>query len=371
MKILFVGEGTYATSLAQTHKSYLEGFPQREKFLFDEMIKQGVEINKYSHASVRSEKFLKEEKKKFKEWLQDHWNLYDMIFINNPFSFSIIPNEWVRPVIFDYIDLYEKMYMTEFPGDQEGLSILQDSLAAVCERANRIIAQGGSTMKWMIEQGYAEKTTVIPNGYNEKLFYPYPKQKLEKVREKYFELYPHLKGKKIIAFTGKLGRWYSGLVDVARVVCDMEDWVFVLAGDGPLFDELKRFPKEKVTLLGRVKLEEVPDIQNLAHVCTLPVDDDSPIATTEYMACGRPVVHKGRLIDWLIVFGYHGDLVEHNCEYAEAIINSYRAITSPEAERRGYVQWNVDRVKNLTWSKLSKRFTEFVQSAVGEIKEVE
>jgi len=358
-KMLFIGEGTYAEGLAKGHKSYLEGFPQREKFLFDEFVKRGLRIEKLGHLSLRKKEDMRKERGRIHDIIKERQVDFDAIFVNNPWSYSLIPVWWDKPVVFDYIDFYVQMSQKEFPNDRIGNIILSSNLVMLCSRANKIVAQGGTTFSWLKRDGYEEKSLVIPNGYVSEKFFPYKEKRLSSIRKKYGRLFPQIKGKKIVCFTGKLGKWYDGNLDVAKAVCKLKDWVFVVAGDGPLMEEMKKFPKEKVVLMGRVDLKEVPDVQNLGDVFVLAVDDDSPIATTEAMACGKPILHYGECISWLVPHKESGYLVIGDTK-RERIKGYQDGLKWCYENRKEVGERNLRRVRDLSWRKLSKKFMEFI-----------
>lgn len=91
-----------------------------------------------------------------------------------------------------------------------------------------------------------------------------------------------------------------------------QGWQLVLVGDGPCREEFEAHPE--VTCTGRLSLPEVGNYMRAADVCVLPVDDCSPIATTEYLACRKPVVHQGPRINWIIKHAINGFVAGNSVE---------------------------------------------------------
>lgn len=91
-------------------------------------------------------------------------------------------------------------------------------------------------------------------------------------------------------------------VDAARLVCQSRsDAVFLLAGSGPLLDELRRRVTE-AGLEGPIKIlgwrDDIQDLVKASDVFVLPsyYMEGLPVSLLEAMACGKPVIttrHKG------------------------------------------------------------------------------
>lgn len=260
MKLCKIGDKIYGLSLQQPRKSYLEGFPQREVFLIENL----------KNAKLTTE-------------VDD----CDAIWIDNPMYYDETVVKLNKPVIFDAIDWYEEMCIKENRLDNllklhKGLEMLKQ-----CQQL-MLISQSP------LVQGYMEYilklptivSEVIPNGYDEKLhtFTEFDNNE-----------------KKIMLFAGKMGRWYSNLIYFIEFVKNRKDWEFRLLGDGELKSYFEKMSNgNNIIFYGHVSREKVAEEIKKSDVCVFPVDDCSPIVVSEYMACGRPVVNLGTRLNWLV-----------------------------------------------------------------------
>jgi glycosyltransferase involved in cell wall biosynthesis len=288
VRIVKLTDKVYGSSLANFHSSYEGGFPQREQFLFQELQKLGVEFMFYRHKDLRDFDNILDELKIVEILVEGD----DTIVVDNPMSALLIPETFSGQIIFDCVDWYEEMYQKEFSTDKLGLNLIRDGLRFLWRKATKILCQSSVMKEWVQKHNPIAKIIEnIPNGYDDKLFFPQlcVKEDCQKM------------GTRIAVYVGKLGSWYEKIFDIIDEVNKSLDWKLYIVGDGPLGDKVKgRMIQGKTVFVGRVPLKDVPIWMNDADVCVFPVNDDSPLATTEYMTCGKPVVHFGKRISWLV-----------------------------------------------------------------------
>lgn len=293
MKVIKLSEHVYAASFSNLHASYLNGFPQREKQLLSGM--QGLEVHWFKHPPLVEESVVEQARTELKNYVTV--NKIDFILFDNPLSFKVIDDKFRQAAIFDCCDWYLDYYVCEF-GENPEYNKLCAEMNAVLSQCPSMIFQSPTMEAWAREKNpHSEiRSIVLPNGCNPDIFYA-GKSNVDFDR-------------KTALFAGKLGRWYEGLKTIARGLPD--GWQLLLVGDGPCRKEFTDFPRVHCT--GPLCLPEVGDYMRAADVCVFPVDDCSPIATSEYLACGKPVVHRGDRIAWMIQNGVNGYLTPDNAD---------------------------------------------------------
>ena len=350
-KILKIGDYTYAQSLQHFSQSYLTGFPQREQFLFQHVRK--VEFVFFRHKILNNLEDVYEERQRIKNYLQNHH--FNFLMIDNPLSSLLITADCTVPILFDSIDWYSEMYLREF-GIDKRYYLLHYGLLQLLQMAERVISQSplnlNALQKWGLK---TKKTVVIPNGYDARYFYPYSDLRINRLKKYFSGKYNiDLNKRKIIVYTGKLGKWYKNIKVIVNAIEDNQ--VFFIVGDGPL---LKEIPGRKNLIkCGRVDFKKVPDYTNIADVLVFPVDKDcSPLAVSEYCAVGKPIViGKGR-IEWLLNNSQNSCLVNNN-------VSSWRIGIKKALEMKQINKnCSLNIAKKLSWQILAKKFTDFINLA--------
>jgi len=359
MKVLKLSDKVYAQSLSRWHGSYEEGFPQREQYLFEQM-KSCCDFQFFRHGVLDTLERVREAQDDLLHTFVFGDEEYDVVIFDNPLSALILPDrkkiKGHPKIVWDVCDWYERMFKCEFGNEAlrtEKYYLLKMGMEKASRIATKIVAQGPEILSWVQKSWKVTKDVlVLPNGYDET--YCYPKQ-LPIGGHCSIPLVPKA-DEKLVCFAGKLGLWYKGILRVAKAVEKMVGYSLLVVGEGPLRKSLEG--RKKIICIGRVPKEVVADCVNYADVCVMPVDDDSPIATTEYMACGKPVVHLGKKISWLVQDGINGcliDDVDNLKEWTSSISFVY--------QRKEIIgESNLKRVKhmNLSWQELSQKFVDFL-----------
>lgn len=307
IKVLKISQGHYTTGFANIHPSYKMGFPQREKYLFEYC--KDIQVCWFEHPQLTG----KEQIASCRKHLQDQVNSFtpNFIIVDNPMSYPLFKDTQYKNIIFDVCDWYAEYYAKEFGYDEKWRDLLQSNYHLT--RLASFFMFQSSVIQTHYEINFGIKnleSIIIPNGYDEKIFNSSIKPIARKDANK-----------KMILFVGKLGLWYDGLIAVAESL--REDWQLVVIGDGVLKEKLMKY--KQVQCLGRLPLEELNQYVLSADVCVLPVDDCSPIATSEYMACEKIVVHRGNRIGWLIKDGVNGFIVSDESTWQEKINEALHA----------------------------------------------
>ena len=347
--ILKIGDPVYSQSIKGFTPSNLEGFPQREQYLLEHV--KAVEIDIFKHSVLSDIEDVVKERKRLKEFLSD--KKFDYVMVDNPLSALVVDKDVGIPILFDCIDWYDEIYLTEFGVDKR-YHLLRYGLLDLLERAKKVVAQSPVILDALQSWGLKTKdTVVIPNGYDSRMFHRYTPEKIESVRRDLaLKFNKDLTDKSLIVYTGKLSAWHEAIKTVAEAI--EEDQVFFIVGDGPLLKEIPE--KDNIVKCGSVPLNEVPDFTNAADVLVFPVDSDcSPIVISEYLAVGKPIIMpKGRM-EWLLEDGHTGYMVDNNAY-------SWKAGIQKAIERQETCSDNNAKLaKDLSWQTLAKKFSAFVK----------
>lgn len=331
MKIMKLSEHIYTASFSVLHPSYLEGFPQREKFFFSNI--NNLEIGWFKHSELTDQESIENSKRELEKIVRE--TQPDFILFDNPMSALIVPESLFEKCIFDCCDWYVEYYECEF-GRDKGYDLMKEALHRAIKYTKYCIFQSETIKKWYLEHEHSlESCIILPNGYDESVFYP--------------GISPIKFEKKTVLFAGKLGKWYRGMNIVAQAL--PKGWQLLLVGDGPCREEFEQHPNVKC--IGRQDLALVGDYVRAADVCVMPVNDCSPIATSEYLACGKPVVHMGDHICWMIKDGFNGFIAQNSVSsWNDKILEAY--------ESRDLVTQNALNTPH-SWSNLQTHMKDWLQ----------
>lgn len=122
------------------------------------------------------------------------------------------------------------------------------------------------------EWGIKDRVELLPNFVNEEDFNP------------------NIKSKDYILFVGRLEE-YKGLRNLIKAI-EGTDIKLKLAGQGPLYDEIKNKNLNNVELLGHVSKEKIKQLLADCQFLVLPtlMYENNPIAVIEAMATAKPII---------------------------------------------------------------------------------
>lgn len=346
--VLKIGDHIYTQSFQYFASSYLMGFPQREQYLLEHV--KDIKFSFFRHKVLSNISDVLRERERLNKYLKN--KRFDYLMVDNPFSGLIIDQDIKIPILFDCIDWYDEMYLKEFGVDRR-YYLLRYGLLDLIKRAKKVVAQSPIMLEVLNSWGLTTKeTVVIPNGYDARIFYPYSRSKIIKLKTRFEKKHNlKLRGKKIIVYTGKLGVWYDNIKTISKAID--KNQIFFIVGDGPI---LKEIPDQtNIIKCGAVKASEVPDYTNIADVLVFPVDVDcSPIVISEYLAVGKPIVMGRGRMEWLLKDGKSGCMVDNNVYAWRLGINKALKMKT---------QCKINNLKlaeDLSWQKLSKKFSSFL-----------
>lgn len=229
--------------------------------------------------------------KEFKpDVIQFHWA--------NPFPaavlLAVIPKN-VKLVIHWHMDIIKQKRIYPF---------IKPFEKALLKRADRVMVTSPNYRDCSLPlQPFKDKVDVVPNAFDMDSLIPREgdEELMDSLNKKY-------DGKDIVFFVGRHIQ-YKGLpylIEAERMV--KSDCVFVIAGKGPLTDELKAScQSDRVYFVGRVSDDELRAYLHLAKVFAFPSitkNEAFGVALAEAMYCGTPAATfaiEGSGVNWVSI----------------------------------------------------------------------
>jgi len=229
-------------------------------------------------------------------------------------------------------------------------------------RNARLIITASVHSKIRILEAYrisADQVTVIPEGVDQKMFYPRPLEEIQLVRHKYRLAKPYILFVGSLSPRKNLGRlvdaWKS-LANFNRVI----DLVLV----GGMGNAFRRTPnidtRENIRWLGYVDDHNLPSLYSGALAFILPsLEEGFGLTALEAMSCGTPVMasHSTALP---ALFGDTG--LWFDPTDLEDIRSSITRLIVDTAYRNELRVAGLDRVKAFTWEKTAQQVWQSLQS---------
>lgn len=231
---------------------------------------------------------LEQYKQKFIEAIKDEVDTFnpDIIHSNHIWILSSIAANFDKPLIVT-------MHGTDLIGynktkkyDKEILNVLSN--------AKKIITVSKDNYRLLntVFPNVSNKTVLIPNGYNDKVFFLQTYNKEEVLKE----LKINKKYNKIITYVGKLVEVKG--IDIllkAATLYQREDILTLIAGEGVLLESLQKMAKElklkNVEFIGNQTQENLRKIYNISDVVVVPSRSEAfGLVIIESLACGTPVI---------------------------------------------------------------------------------
>ncbi len=200
-------------------------------------------------------------------------------------------------------------------------------------------------------QPFRDKVRVVPNGINESLLKLPSQKKIEAIKKKY-------KGKKIVFFVGRhiLYKGLDCLIEAEKHT--KADCVFVIAGDGPLTQQLMdSCHSDRVFFVGRLSDEMLNRYYYASSVFAFPSvtkNEAFGMALAEAMYCYTPAVTftiPGSGVNWVNLDGVTG--FEAPNSDVKAFANGIDRLLNDDKLAKSYAEAAHRRVaENFTVSKM-------------------
>lgn len=231
----------------------------------------------------------------------------------------------------------------------------------ILENANKTIFVSNALLKKAILLGYSGKNAVvIPNGYDEKIFYP---RKKSDVR---LELGFGNNDGPIVGYVGNLVhvKRADKLPEIFQKIADYIPNVrFIIVGDGKLKKEIeKRTRNLNVKFVGFLTQELVAKYMNAMDVMILPSRNEGfGCVVLEAQACGTCVVgsSNGGIPE---AIGFKEYVVEEGKDFEKRFAE--RVV---EVLKKGYNPSTlINRAKEYTWSEVVRKEVDIYSSVLAE-----
>ena len=279
-----------------------------DKFNLD-IIKR-TDKEKYEFTIVSTEPNVNEWKQEFEEYAEvydlttfldrKYWicfinyliekNNIDIIFnTNSTFGYSAIPYLKVK---YPQIPIMDYIHMEEWYNRNGGFSRDSSSIASFIDKTY-VCNKNSEKILVNYFKRNSEDIDTIYIGVDEKIYNPelFSKEEIEK------ELKIDTKGKYVISYICRIAeqkRPYLLLRVIQKLKEERQDFLFVIAGDGPLLDVMKREAKrlqisDKMLFLGNVKeTEKIYAISDMTINCS--IKEGLALTAYESLAMGIPVI---------------------------------------------------------------------------------
>lgn len=226
----------------------------------------------------------------------------DIIHSQHPNLLGSAAMKWAKrkniPLVFTWHTIYDRYthYVPLLPKKLAAKWIIKNSVR-YANHADKIIIPTKSVKKTIEKWGVVNKNiTIIPTGVDEKMFINY---KSEKVANKIKSELRIDKNKKIILSISRLTEEKNVIFlmkEIAKVLKNNLDTVFVLGGEGYLKDELVKIANEakvssRVFFVGLIRKEEIKNYMNLADIFVYASKSETQgTIITEAMYAGLSIV---------------------------------------------------------------------------------
>jgi len=209
-----------------------------------------------------------------------------------------------------------------------------------------------------ISKRYKKYVHTVPNGVDTDIFVK-DREKSIYIRERY-----SLQQKKVLMSVGRVVGW-KGFQIVIQSLVELEDFYYVLIGDGDYLNELRGLVKslnleERVLLMGSIEHKNLPDYLAMADIFVQPSIGHEAFGITiiEAMSMSIPVVasNNGGIKD-IIIDGINGYLFEINNieEMIEKIKICY------EFKERISEEARKDVLSKFTWTSSMDKLIEIIR----------
>jgi rhamnosyl/mannosyltransferase len=225
--------------------------------------------------------------------IQFHWA--------NPFPAAImlplIPKQ-TKLLIYWHMDILKQHRL---------YSLVRPIERRLLQRADMITVTSPQYKEYSVPlQPFSEKVRIVPNGIDDTKLVPPSQKELQSIRDMY-------DGKDIVLFVGRhiLYKGLSYLIEAEKYV--KSDCVFVIAGDGPLTQQLKNScQSDRVFFVGKLSDEMLKRYLYASSVFAFPSitkNEAFGMALAEAMYCNTPAVTftiPGSGVNWVNLDGVTG-----------------------------------------------------------------
>ena len=219
----------------------------------------------------------------------------DVIHSNHPTSLGDVAADKAKelnlPLVYTFHTRYD-MYSHYVPFSQAYVKeIISRGVTRYMKKCNHIVTPTESIRQMLIDFGVRGPITSVPTGIDLR---PYQEADGEATRDKY-----GWGQHRVLISVGRMApekNWITLLDAVAKACKQLQNVRLVLLGSGPQVKELEEYTeqlgiKEKVTFVGLVPMDEVPNYLKAADLFVFAsISETQGLVTMEAMSAGLPVV---------------------------------------------------------------------------------
>jgi glycosyltransferase involved in cell wall biosynthesis len=280
------------------------------------------------------------------------------------------------PAIYTFHTMWEEYgpnYLPMFPVFLVRLFI-RSVLKNIIRRSYRVIVPTPQIETVVRKYRPNVNTFMLPTGIETELFI-HEESDVIAFRKKLEEMFPQLKGKRLLLFAGRVVREknISFLLNILpTILADHPNVVLLIAGNGPDMDyfqsEVRKMELENnCVFLGYLERSDLAKIYAISEIFLFPsLTDTQGLVTLEAMFSGTPVVAIGALGTLMVMGGDNGGfMVENDAEQFTGRV--LELLGDPELRSRKSAE---ARIHARPWSieELTKKLVAFYKSVIQDYR---
>ena len=288
----------------------------------------------------------------------------DIVHVQTEFEMGRLAMAWAKkrdvPAAVTFHTHWEQYagHYLPFAPSSVSRGIARSMMRSLSKRADLLITPTPQMKEVLKGYGIEGEIHVVPTGIDADEFQGADKE-IEKRGSPLFQKWPELKGKKVMAYLGRVGleKNVDMLVEVLdRVVKEVPEAHLLVTGSGPYLEEMRaavagRGLEKKATFTGYVPRELVKNVLTIADVFVFPsLTETQGLVTGEAMCCGTPVVAVGEMGTKYFMGGDNGGFMVGN-DAEEFSMRTVQLLTDHDLWERGSIEalgharkWSMERL---------------------------
>jgi len=231
-------------------------------------------------------------------------------------------------------------------------------LENVIRRSYRVVVPTSQIELTVHDYAPNTQTFLLPTGIDPKIF-EHDKEKCDAFREKLEELFPQLKGKRILLFAGRVVKEKNigFLLNILpEILAKHPDVILLIAGNGPDQSSIREEARKKglednCVFTGYFDRNDLALVYAISEIFVFPsLTDTQGLVTLEAMLSGIPVVAIGALGTLTVMGGDKGGFMvkDDPVEFTDRVLD---LLDDPELRRRKSLEgkeharlWSIDEL---------------------------
>jgi glycosyltransferase involved in cell wall biosynthesis len=281
----------------------------------------------------------------------------EMVIAEFGFLYAKIHN---LPVIYTFHTMWEDYtphYFPMFPSSMVKY-VTRRVLENVIKRSYRVIVPTSQIELTVRDYEPNTQTFLLPTGIDPKIF-EHDKEESAAFRERLEELFPQLKGKRILLFAGRVVKEKNigFLLNILpEILAKHPDVILLIAGNGPdqgfiLEEAKKKGIEDNCVFTGYFDRNDLALVYAISEVFVFPsLTDTQGLVTLEAMLSGTPVVAIGALGTLTVMGGDNGgfmvkdDPVEFTGRVLELLDNPELRLSKSQEAKKHARSWSIEEL---------------------------